>query len=56
MERLTIPDKKNRRWSAQSLHRHKSGKRKCYDNLLGVEKVRGHRSHPAGDRGAEGAG
>lgn len=29
--------------------------RACYDNLLGTEEIRGYRSHPGADHGAEGA-
>lgn len=46
MERLTIPDEKNRRWSEADSNRFKGSKKECYDNILGIEEVRGHRTHP----------
>ena len=56
MERLTIPDEKNRRRNAKDCSRCKRSKKECYDNLLGFEKVRGHRTHPGADPEVERAG
>lgn len=56
MERLTIPDEKNRGWSEKDCNRCERSKKECYDNLLGSEKVRGHWPYPGADHGVEGAG